>query len=228
MGRSKNAEGQMPSNAERIKEAAVRLFSEYGYGSTTVRMIAREAGLSQGQIAAHYGSKEALFDAIIKDIIQRTLQAYDPLEERMECLVNSGQLDRDTAWSMIQEVVTMQIEYCLEPSNRAALMMLNIQVPDCKSVEGSLERLHLVVLNKIERILAQLIQAYSSKKGYLRARTISRAVNGAIVSFGEHREFLLNEVYVSAYSPNAVNWMKGHLKDYMLNSIRAADAVEDF
>ena len=222
------AEEQMLTNAERIKQAAVGLFSEYGYGSTTVRMIAKEAGLSQGQITAHYGSKEALFNAIVKDIIQTTEQAFDPLEERIEILVNSGKMDRDAAWSLIEEVVTMQIDFCMEPSNRANLMILNIVITDCKAVEQSCQRLQQTVRNKIEMMLAQLIQVYSTKKGYLRARTISRAVNGAIVSFGEHKAFLLDEVYIGSHSPHSVSWMKGHLKEYVLNSIRAADELPDY
>jgi AcrR family transcriptional regulator len=224
---AKNDEG-VSVNAEKIKRSATRLFSEYGYGSTTVRMIASDAGLSAGQVTAHYGSKEELFEQIIHEIIQETIQTYDPIEAEIETLLNENKMDKETAWRLIQQVVGLQIDYCLEPSNREKIMMLYIVVPASKTAENLNLVFHTTVLHKIEMMLAQLIQIYSEKKGYLRSRTISRAVNGAIVSFSEHKDFLLNEVYVSEYSPNSINWMKEHLKGYILNSIQAADNLEDF
>jgi AcrR family transcriptional regulator len=215
-------------NAEKIKDSAMKLFCEYGYGSTTVRMIAKDAGLSAGQITAHYGSKEELFNKIVRDIINETVKVYDPIEVEIESLLNQNKLDRDTAWRLIERIVDLQINYCLEPGKRRRIMMLYIKVPDSKGVEKLNLALHNTVLHKIEMMLAQLIQIYSSKKGYLRSRTISRAVNGAIVSFSEHKDFLLNEVYIGEFSPNSVTWMKGHLKDYILNSIKYADNIDDF
>lgn len=44
----------------RILEAAVELFSAYGFRSTTVRAIADSAGVSAGLVLHHFGSKEEL------------------------------------------------------------------------------------------------------------------------------------------------------------------------
>ena len=40
------------TTAERLKEAAVSLFGKYGYEGTTVRHIAKKAGVTAGQITA--------------------------------------------------------------------------------------------------------------------------------------------------------------------------------
>lgn len=216
------------NNSDRIKCAATKLFAEYGYGSTTVRMIAKEAGLSAGQITAHFGSKEELFNKITQEIIRETVEAFDPIEQEIEGLLNENRLDRQKAWELIERIVGIQIDYCLNPANRSKIMMLYIAIPESKLVDRVKQQLHNTVLHKIEMMLAQMIQIYSMKKGYLRSRTISRAVNGAIVSFSEHNDFLLNEVYISEYLPKSVTWMKSHLKEYILNSIKAADEIEDF
>ena len=47
----------------RIRDAALRLFAERGMDATTVRDIAKAAGVSAGLLRHHYGSKEALRDA---------------------------------------------------------------------------------------------------------------------------------------------------------------------
>jgi AcrR family transcriptional regulator len=54
----------------RIREAALRLFGERGVEATTVRDIAREAGVSPGLLRHHFGSKEDLRDACDKYAIK--------------------------------------------------------------------------------------------------------------------------------------------------------------
>jgi AcrR family transcriptional regulator len=44
----------------RIRDAAIRLFAAGGFAGTTVRDIAREAGVSPGLLRHHFGSKDAL------------------------------------------------------------------------------------------------------------------------------------------------------------------------
>lgn len=215
------------SNAEKIKQAALKNFGLYGYGSTTVRMIAKDAGLSAGQVTVHYGTKEGLYQSIVDDIINEVNRVYNPYEEQIEQRMNEGTMTRETAWKMIGEIIDLQIEYCLNPENRNKLMMTGMAIPDSDSGVRAEISLRETVNTKIEKILAQLIQIYSRKQGYLRSRTISRAVNGAIVSFGEHNDFLLDEVYGGIHSPQSFVWMKEYLKTYTQNSIQAADVVED-
>lgn len=45
---------------ERIKQSALHLFVEQGIGETSIRDIARRAGISQGAMYNHYASKDAL------------------------------------------------------------------------------------------------------------------------------------------------------------------------
>jgi len=62
-------------NKERILETAKKLFGELGYAETTYKRIAQEAGIADGLIAHHYGSKENLFQlveiAILTDLLQK-------------------------------------------------------------------------------------------------------------------------------------------------------------
>lgn len=50
---------------ERLVAAAHKLFSEHGFDSASVRRITREADANLGAITYHFGSKEALRDAVI-------------------------------------------------------------------------------------------------------------------------------------------------------------------
>lgn len=70
-----------PSRArkqEAILAAATRLFLRAGYGGAAMDAIAREAGVSKQTIYHHFGSKEALFAAIIGDLRERLLAPISP------------------------------------------------------------------------------------------------------------------------------------------------------
>jgi AcrR family transcriptional regulator len=61
------------NNLERIKVAALKLFVNYGYESTTIRKISDEVGLSVAGIYVHFKSKKevfmTLFDAYEKQYL---------------------------------------------------------------------------------------------------------------------------------------------------------------
>ena len=64
-------------NKERILETAKRLFGELGYAETTYKRIAQEAGIADGLIAHHYGSKENLFQLVEISILTELLGKID-------------------------------------------------------------------------------------------------------------------------------------------------------
>lgn len=55
-----------PTKRAAILEAAMRLFFHKGYRAAGMEAIAREAGVSKQTVYAHFGSKESLFEAMIR------------------------------------------------------------------------------------------------------------------------------------------------------------------
>ncbi|MEU7827988.1 TetR/AcrR family transcriptional regulator [Nonomuraea sp. NPDC049129] len=46
-----------------LLDAALRLFARYGYAGTSIRAIAREVGLSESVLYAHFPGKQAIYEA---------------------------------------------------------------------------------------------------------------------------------------------------------------------
>jgi AcrR family transcriptional regulator len=57
----------------RIRDAALRLFTEQGFEAATIRGIAAAAGVSPGLVRHHFGSKEALRAACDAHALERAL-----------------------------------------------------------------------------------------------------------------------------------------------------------
>ena len=61
--------------ARRIMDAAETLFAQQGYGDTTLRQIAAAAGLQEPGLYNHFGSKRALYEAILHRGLDPMLEA---------------------------------------------------------------------------------------------------------------------------------------------------------
>ncbi|MGE0787367.1 MAG: TetR/AcrR family transcriptional regulator [Sandaracinaceae bacterium] len=63
-------------------DAAIKLFSERGYGATSLKAIAEAAEISHGVIPFHFGSKEGLLLAVVESLFERFTDAViAPLAE---------------------------------------------------------------------------------------------------------------------------------------------------
>jgi AcrR family transcriptional regulator len=63
-----------------IFAAAARLLGQLGYAETTYKKVAKEAGVTEGLIAHHFGSKEKLFIQVERTILR---DLHDKLEESL-------------------------------------------------------------------------------------------------------------------------------------------------
>jgi len=59
---------------ERIKKAALKLFSEKGYAATTMRQIAKKAGLASGSLYNHWQRKSDLLLDIHRNFVDEVIE----------------------------------------------------------------------------------------------------------------------------------------------------------
>ena len=88
----------------RIRDAALRLFAERGLDGTTIRDIAKEAGVSGGLIRHHFGSKDDLRAACDS-------YALDQLMRIKEQAVLDGQLANPAFMSAAHPTVLLTYRY---------------------------------------------------------------------------------------------------------------------
>jgi len=67
-------------NQAAIEEVALRLFIRQGYHGTSIRDVAREAGISIGNIYNYYPTKEALYVSLVKRYRARMAEAQAKLK----------------------------------------------------------------------------------------------------------------------------------------------------
>ena len=95
------------STRERIEEAARRLFVERGIDATSIREVARRAGVSLGAMYNHYTGKEELAYALFADgwaeigaDLRRIARDGDGLEARLRAMIRyvMDRFEQDWVW----------------------------------------------------------------------------------------------------------------------------------
>ncbi|MCC9600886.1 TetR/AcrR family transcriptional regulator [Stieleria sp. JC731] len=78
-----------------ILAAAVSEFRTYGYDNTSMDRIADAAGASKRTVYNHFGSKEQMFEAMVREMMQRTdvlqrfaYQSDQPLPKQLKAIAN--------------------------------------------------------------------------------------------------------------------------------------------
>lgn len=65
---------------QEIIRAAMEVFAKNGFGGSTTREIAENAGISEAMIYSHFRNKEDLYSAIIDEKLQESEPLYYPLD----------------------------------------------------------------------------------------------------------------------------------------------------
>lgn len=147
-----------PQTRDSILEAAVASFTAQGYAQTTIRGVAREAGVDPALVMHFFGSKERLFEACV-------IWPFDP-EERMAA-VTAGGLD-----SAGEQVVRLFVDTWDERDGRNPIVALMRTAMSQESSE------HLLRDFLHTRLLMPLVTALELDHAELRAGLVASQLLG--------------------------------------------------
>lgn len=182
-----------------VLEAAKRSFGAQGYGATSVRAVAREAGVDPSLVLHFFGSKDGLFEAALELPIDPSrlvpgLLAAGPLDELGERVVR-----------------TFVGTWDATPGQGPMLAMLRSAV----SHEDSAERLRSLLLRVVFRPLAQGAGAGDGDADRRAALLASQVVGLAFARYVLHLEPLASasaDELVPLLAPTLQRYLTGDLE----------------
>ncbi|SHI66952.1 DNA-binding transcriptional regulator, AcrR family [Nocardiopsis flavescens] len=131
---------------ERVTRSALRLFASHGYAATSVRDIAREAGLSTGVLYRHYPTKEALFAELVAqgaEGLRHAARAFDTASSPEEAI-------REFTEGMLTDLRS-------DAGFGEFFQLMNqaFTLPDPPDEVRELIRQHIALVGAIERLVAR-------------------------------------------------------------------------
>ena len=110
-----NGRPQRETTANRLLVAARGIFAKRGYDGASIRAVTREAGANLGAVTYHFGSKRALYEAVLESVLR-------PLAERVVEIAHS----RETALRRVEGVVRAFFSHLAKNPDQPQLMLQEI------------------------------------------------------------------------------------------------------
>lgn len=91
-----------------IRKAALKEFSQKGYRNSSMRVIARNAGIAMGNIYRYFENKEALFNSTVGPVYDRIAGSTAKVQAEIEAV--RGPWEDDQAMALIKRLYDQLLE----------------------------------------------------------------------------------------------------------------------
>lgn len=209
------------STKEKLILEGIRLFSQYGFESTTTKMLADAVGSNNAAVYFHFGSKENLYAEVLKTVASYMNEMYQPLKEEIEIKNRQNPLSSYEAWMLIEKYIDLYISIIKNPANHTVLyLLIHEQINPVNNQMPITE----VACRQGEQMLTSLLMQYWQKKDAASATIISRLATGSLVSLAEHPSFIRLSLglEVNAELPDSA-WQT--IRAYTLNSLKIYPSI---
>ena len=157
--RAPHADSRLPL----LLDEAARLFRSKGYEATSVRDIARAAGILPGSLYAHFATKEDLLAAVYLRGVEQIIEAVQSAIEKL-----------DDPWDRLEAACVAHLEAILRDDDYAQVVV-RVRPSDAAAVGADLVQLR----NRYEQLFDQLVKALPLPRGTDRA-TLRLMLMGAL------------------------------------------------
>jgi AcrR family transcriptional regulator len=157
-----------------LLDAATALFAEQGFDAVGVRPIANRADVDPAMIAHHFGSKLALWEAVVDRL---SLRLTDRLSLRLTDQLAAVALGPGSASARLDEAVGQIIDLLCDAPELAAFILREVVLPSDRSAYGAAR-----LADPIHHILRPLIADVAAEhRADIDVDYLFVALNGAIV-----------------------------------------------
>ncbi len=143
---------QMRAEAiEKITNAALEVFSDYGYNGATMKQIANAAGLSYGLVYHYFPSKEEVFRTLV-DLA---------LEKSMETILEGLDIE-GSAWDKLKNLSTLLVQRVLKQESSRYFLIMVQALTQGKNLPGLMEHIMKYSAQHYANLMPLIRQAQES------------------------------------------------------------------
>lgn len=186
------------ATCRRLLDAALTLFSREGYDAVSTRSLARAAQVNQAAIPYHFESKEGLYRAVARRIVELVQPFLVPTLAAVRDRHQGGVQDREQAREDVVALVLALLNKLInEPSYDIGYFMLREQMQPT----AALDILYDGLIEPLHQQLGQLVAALRGKPETDPDVIIEvQVLYGEAIVFGVHRTTLNRRLQVESLS----------------------------
>ena len=201
---------------DRLLDAGLDIFGEYGFSGATTRMIAERARVNLAAIPYHFGGKEGLYRAGVEHIAGRVRQGLDPLLAEIETALATGPPAPAAAVALLERLLAALVDFVVGAPEavRFSRIVLREQMSPSAAYGIVFER---IMQPLVEALAALVASAGGSRPASRRQRLQAIALLGQVLVFRFGRETVVRSLGMTGYSAAET----GEIRAVVLEQARA-------
>lgn len=201
-----------------ILDAAIYLFTTYGYEGTTTRMLSSRSKVNISTIFLHFENKEGLYIASINHVAEE-MQTYLSPKTKHILSYLEHEPSAEQSWILIEEIVTAIVDTLSDPIQKNSFLLLVREQTNPPNGEYPLSH---IIYENVEYPLKCLLQQVYPEVPHTTIALHVRLILSGIIAQSEHPVFLRWMLGIPAEAeikPRVLNKIKDLSMTYMRTNI---------
>ncbi len=192
---------------EKLIEAGVEIFGRYNFEATTTRMLADRAGVNLAAIPYHFRSKEGLYHAVVRHIVEQASAAYRPAVAEINVALNKSGCSGSDCFAMLSKILNTMISIILgTPEAKSwAGIILREQMEPTAAFDIIYQELMLPL---IQCCLALVARILSREPDDLETMLKVIAIVGQVLIFRFSREAVIRSLHWKGYTQQEIEMVQ--------------------
>lgn len=208
-------EPKMLRTQERIMLAAMKVFSQHPLDSASLRLIAKEAGITLSSITYHYKTKENLYREVLNRVLSYMTQ---DIEERVETIRNQKSLSPEQAEQILRDLILYFVDRMFGPHSS---IFAKIIIQEHFSPTIFYSEIYEQYFKKVIDLIEHLISRITGERITRQTTLTAFSVFGQIVGFRMERELLFKRFDTVGFTPEEIEPMR---KMLVQNALKMVDS----
>jgi AcrR family transcriptional regulator len=190
-----------PDARQRLIQAGIEIFAEYGFNGTTTRMLADKAEVNLSAIPYYFRSKEGLYLATVETIADVLGAQLEPFLAKIQAMADEH-LDAETARALLQEgLATMVAVMCGDPTT---MPFSQIILREQMAPSAAFDVIFPQVMNRILDAFAILIAAITGETDQRQCNLQAILFIGQVMVWRAGRATVMRRVGMEGYTEREI------------------------
>jgi TetR/AcrR family transcriptional regulator, regulator of cefoperazone and chloramphenicol sensitivity len=190
-----------PDTRERLIQAGIEIFAEYGFNATTTRMLADKAQVNLSAIPYYFRSKEGLYLAVVAHIADVLSAHLEPFLEKIQALA-ATELDPESARALLKDgLATMLAVMCGDPGT---MPFSQIILREQMAPSAAFDLIYPRVMERILEAFVTLIAAGSGETDQRQCNLQAVLLIGQVMVFRAGRATVTRRLGMTGYSADEI------------------------
>lgn len=221
------ARNNMPGERTRQKliEAGVEIFGRYNFEATTTRMLADRAGVNLAAIPYHFKSKEGLYRAVVRHIVEQASAAYGSAVNEINETLSKSSCSSSECFAMLSRILNAMVSTILgTPEAKSwAGIILREQMEPTRAFDIFYEGVMRPVLQCCLALVARILHRQPDDPETMLSVL---AIVGQVLIFRTSREAIIRSLKWKGYSRREIQAVQGMVIKHACAILGVPDACQ--